>query len=179
MEDNKNEIHLPVPTATMIASKVDDPYQVAVFCSSGKHGNKMVLPGGRVKVGKQNWLQTAVGEAGEELNIKNITDIKFFCISSNVNRDIRLISIEKFLDGNEKPSNWPDDLQIVGHFTFDVVLTGRTNDELIPEESEAKEAMYLDLRDFNPEEFALDHGQVLVAYVEYLRTGLLPRLDQF
>ena len=76
----KKTLHAAVPTTTIIASKTNDPYFVAVFRSSGKHGNKLVLPGGRVKVGKQNWLETGKTEADEELGIKNLTDIKLFCL---------------------------------------------------------------------------------------------------
>lgn len=118
----KKTFHAAVPTTTIIASKTNDPYSVAVFRSTGKHGNKLVLPGGRVKVGKQNWLQTGITEVDEELGIKNLTDIKFFCICSDPNRDVRQITIEKLLDGQPTPEGFPEDMDIIGHYTFDVVL---------------------------------------------------------
>ena len=175
----KKTLHAAVPTTTIIASKTNDPYFVAVFRSSGKHGNKLVLPGGRVKVGKQNWLETGKTEADEELGIKNLTDIKLFCLCSDPNRDVRQVTIEKLLDGQPTPEGFPTDMDIIGHYTFDVVLTAKTDDELRPDKDEAKEAFYIDLRDFNPEDFALDHGKILSAYRNYLETGALPALDQF
>lgn len=175
----KRELHLAVPTTTLIVASKNDPLFVAVFKSTGKHGNKLVLPGGRVKIGKDNWLQTGLIEANEELAIKNLTDIKFFCICSNPDRDIRNVTLEKFLDGQQKPDDFPTSIDIVGHYTFDVVLTAVTGDELLADASEGKEAQFLDLRKFDPNEFALDHGQLLVAYVEYLKSGVLPALDKF
>lgn len=174
-----NQIHLPLPTTTIIASQKENPYMVAIFRSTGKHGNKLVLPGGRVKVGQHNWLQTGIIEAGEELGIKNLENPKFFCLCSNPNRDIRNISIEKFLDGKERPADFPDTIEVIGHYTFDVVITAQIDDQLIPDASEAKEASFIDVRGIHPEEFALDHGHILVAYCNYLDTGVLPSLDQF
>jgi len=172
-------IHLPVPTTTIIASKKGDPYLVAIFRSTGKHGNKLVLPGGRVKVGQQNWLQAGVTEINEELGINNIENPKFFCLCSNPDRDVRNISIKKFLDGQEKPVDFSDSIEVVGHYTFDVVIIIQTDDELIPNADEAKDATFIDVRTIQPDEFVLDHGYLLVAYCNYLDTGILPSLNQF
>ena len=173
------QLHLPIPTTTVIASHKSDPYLVAVFRSTGKHGNKLVLPGGRVKVGKQNWLQTGLAELQEELGVQHLENIKLFCTCSATERDLRSITFTKFLDGVEVPETLPKDIKIIGHYTFDVVFTGQTDDDLRPDADEALEAFYIDVRSINPEDMALDQGRLLLAYRTFLESGVLPAPNQF
>jgi ADP-ribose pyrophosphatase YjhB (NUDIX family) len=175
----KNKLYVAVPTSTVIAHHTENRFKVAVFRSAGKHGDKLVLPGGRLKVGRQNWLEAAIAEADEELGIKKLLNIKLFCLCSMPNRDVRKISLEKLLDGNEMPDNFPEDIEIVGHYGYDVVFMAETDDVLSPDKDEAKEAFYLDIREMDPDDFAMDHGKILLAYRDYIRTGELPALDQF
>lgn len=174
-----NELHVAVPTTTIIAVRKEDPFMVATFRSVIKHGNKLILPGGRVKVGAHDWLQTGLIEVEEELGIKNLEDPKFFCLCSNPNRDIKKMTIQKFLDGKEIPVDFSYDIQVIGHFTFDVVITGKTDAELDPDGEEAAAASYVDVRTIAVEDFALDHGKILLAYRNYLETGELPAMNQF
>ena len=82
-----------IPTSTGIIYKETEPWMVAVLRSTGKHGNKLVLPGGKVKVGHHNWLQTLIIEAKEEISITDLKMINFFCIGSKPLRDVRILEM--------------------------------------------------------------------------------------
>ena len=105
--------------------------------------------------------------------------IQQFCIASKPNRDKRTIPLKWFLDGNEFPDGIPHDIQIETYHSFDIVLMAESNSEPAPDGDEGSEAFYIDVNIVNPDDFGLDHGHMLVAYADYLKTGNKPALDQF
>ncbi len=172
-----------IPTSTGIIYKETEPWMVAVLRSTGKHGNKLVLPGGKVKVGHHNWLQTLIIEAKEEISITDLKMINFFCIGSKPLRDVRILEMGWYLDGNPMPDNIPcideEKTLVEGYHAFDMVFTAVSNSEPVADGIEGKEAFYVDVNNVNPDDYALDHGHILVAYAHYLKTGNKPALDQF
>lgn len=174
-----NKLKVAVPTATVIIYKENDPSKVVTMKSGSKHKFKSILPGGRVKIGHQNWLETAIDEAKEEVNVKNLKDIEIFCLCSKVDRDVRNVSLEKYLDGNPIPDGVSADVQIESHHTFDTVFIASSDTVPTPDGVETNETFYTDVNNFNAEDFALDHGLILKAYADYLKTGKKPDIDQF
>jgi ADP-ribose pyrophosphatase YjhB (NUDIX family) len=169
-----------VPTTTLIISKDEQPEMVIVFDSNGKHGNKKVLPGGRVKVGYHDWLTTGMVEAKEEVGITDLKNIRLFTTCSQVGRYVRKVSLEKYLDGAPVPSGIDlKEIEIHAHYGFDLVLMATTKSEPVPDNDETKNAYFVNVHEVNPDEFALDHGHLLVAFSEYLRSGKLPELGRF
>ncbi len=176
----KTMLCVAVPTSTLIITKKGDPAKVLVFESNGKFGNKKLLPGGKVKVGKQSCLETAITEAEEEVGIIDLTNIKLFTLSSRPNRDVRQVSLEKFLDGSPAPSGLESiGLVVETHHGFDAVYVAETEMEPTPDNEETKNAYFIDARSVNQHEFALDHGRLVNAYARFLKTGELPALDEF
>lgn len=176
----KIEFTPAVPTTTLIIAKENQPEMVVVFDSSGKHGDKKVLPGGRVKVGRQSWLDAGLEEAKEEVGINDLSNIKLFTLCSKVNRDVREVSLKKYLDGAPTPAGIdPAEIKISAHYGFDAVLMATTNSQPVADGAEAKNAYFVNVNEVNPEYFALDHGELLLAYSEYLDTNELPQLDDF
>lgn len=169
-----------VPTTTMIISKKDRRNMVIIFDSNGKHGTKKVLPGGRVRVGKESFLETGILEAKQEVSITDLSDIAFFTVCSKPDRDVRKVTLEKYLDGKSIPDGFDENrINILAHYCFDVVLTAVSESEPKSDGDEAKKAYYIDVFNINPDDFALDHGHLLIAYAEYLKTGLLPEISAF
>lgn len=169
-----------VPTTTVIIAKKGQPNMVVVFESNGKHGNKRVLPGGRVKVGHHSWLETGIIEAKEEVSITDLKDIKFFSIGSKPGRDTRIVPLKKYLDGADVPTGIDEDkIQVEAHYGFDLVMMATSEMEPIPDNVETKNAFYTDVFNMCSADYAVDHGDILIAYANYLNTGKLPGLDQF
>jgi len=169
-----------VPTTTLIIAKKGEPNMVIAFDSSGKHGNKKVIPGGRVQVGQQSWLDTGMREAEEEVNITDLSEVQVFTLCSKPGRDVRRVTLEKYLDGAPVPDGIdPEKVQIDAHYGFDVVLMATTEGEPVEDGVETNNAYFIDVHGVDPDEFALDHGHLLVAYAKYLKTGKLPELGDF
>jgi ADP-ribose pyrophosphatase YjhB (NUDIX family) len=172
-------LKIGVPTTTVIVYKKDQYNMVVVLRSTGKHGNKLILPGGKVRVGRDNWKQTGIDEVSQEVNINDLKNIQQFCVASNPDRDKRTIPLKWFLDGNDFPDGIPHDIQIETYHSFDMILLAESNTEPAPDGDEGSEAFYVDVNNVNPNDYALDHGHMLVAYAHYLKTGEKPALDQF
>lgn len=175
----KELLRVGVPTATAIVYKKSSPNLVAVLRSTGKHGNKLILPGGKVRIGKDTVLQTVIDEVSQEINITDLQNIELFCIASKPDRDVRTIPLRLFLDGNDVPEGLSMDMQIITYHSFDTVVIAESNMEPVPDQDEAKEAFYIDVNTLDLGDFALDHGHMLVAYAQYLKTGEKPEIDQF
>lgn len=163
-----------VPTTTILAQNPRNPWEIAVFRSTGKHGNKLVIPGGRLRLGKQNHLQTAIAELWEELKMK-ILNPQFFCISDKPDRDIRTITIDRFADSNPFPTRLKGML-VEGHYCFDVSVYGFADGEPTADGKEGKSAFWYDLRKLDKNEFALDHGTLALLFKHFLETGEKPAL---
>lgn len=173
-------LRVAVPTATLLIIKKGEPKKVLVFESNGKFGNKLLLPGGKVKVGEQSFLDTAITEAGEEVGITDLSKIKLFTLSSRPRRDVRHVSLETFLDGKPVPLGLENsDLVIEAHHCFDAVYVAETGMEPTPDNEETKKVFFIDAFGVDPDEFALDHGRLITAYASFLMTGQLPELDEF
>jgi len=167
-----HQLKVAVPTTTIIAQNPADPFQVAVFRSGQKHSGKLVLPGGRVKVGKDNYLTTGIIELKEELGM-DIISPKLFCISDAPDRDIRDITAKKLADGGFVHPEL-DHVVFSGYFCFDVSIYGISTGTPKPDGKEGIEAMWYDVRQLNSSEFALDHGKLLLLFAAFLYTGQLP-----
>ena len=167
-------LKIPVPTTTILAQNPENQWEIAVFRSTGKHGNKLVIPGGRVKVGRQNHFETGKVELTEELGM-TIENPKFFCISDHPLRDVRVISIEKFADGNPVPEELVG-MSVEGYYCFDVSIYGVANGTPKADGDEGKEPAWYDLRNLDEGDFALDHGRLAVLFRKYLETGEVPSL---
>lgn len=175
----KNLLKVGIATSTGIIYKDSEPHMVAVFRSTGKHQNKLVLVGGKVVIGEQDWLETLIEEAKQEVRITDLKKIEVFCIGSKPLRDVRILKLEWFLDGNPMPDNIPgidNETLIEGYHAFDMVFTVASNSEPVADGIEGKEAFYIDVNNVNPDDYALDHGHLLVAYAKYLTTGEKPAL---
>ena len=159
-----------VPTTTILAQNPSNPFWIAVFRSGKKHNGKLVLPGGRVRVGYQNHLVTGERELEEELSI-HIVEPQFFCVSDNPLRDVRIIPIEKLADGNPIPPELVG-MSFEGHFCFDISIYG----EPTADGEEGVEAFWYDLRTLNTDEFTLDHGILAMRFRIFLETGQKPEL---
>lgn len=173
------KLKVAVPTATVIVYDENDPTQVVTMESGAKHNYKKILPGGRVRIGHQNWLETAKDEVEQEVRIKKLNKIEFFCLCSKIDRDIRNVNLEKYLDGNPVPDGVSPDVQIESHHTFDVVFIASSDTAPTPDGVETKKTFYTDVNNFDVSGFALDHGLILQAYAHYLKTGQKPAIDQF
>ena len=185
MEKTQKLGHIPlvvaVPTTTLIIADIHHPEMVIVFDSNGKHGNKKVLPGGRVKIGQHSWLETGLIESKEEVSISDLEEIKFFAICSQPGRDVRPVTLEKYLDGALVPAGIDQkQIKIQAHHGFDVVLTARTRSQPKADQNETCNAYFVNvLLGIDPNEYALDHGHLLIAYADYLTSGVLPALGRF
>lgn len=169
-----------VPTTTIIIAKEGQKNMVVIFESTGKHGNKKVLPGGRVKVGLHSWAETGVIEAREEVGIDDLANMELFAVSSKPGRDVRKVTLDKYLDGRGSPEGFsPEIIEIEAHYGFDVAIMATTKSPPIADKNEAKEAYFVDVFEVKPTEYALDHGYLLLAYAKYLKTGKLPDLNEF
>lgn len=166
---------IAVPTTTIIAQHPQFEKEVAVLRSGKKHNGKLVLPGGRVKVGKHDFLQTGLIELEEEVGLEIISP-KFFCISSNPTRDVRKVTLKKVADGGEiSPELEP--VVVEGHYCFDVAIYGKAKStNLRPDGEESNEVFWYDLTTLNPEDFAIDHGTLLSLFADFLVTGVCPEL---
>ncbi len=168
-------LRVAVPTTTILAQHPADPFKIAVFRSTGKHGNKLVIPGGKVRIGVENHLDTGIKESGEEISA-GIIDPKFFCISDNPLRDVRKTTLGKLSEGNP---NFPEEfknVEVDGHYCFDVSIYGVCSGEPAVDQEEGSEVIWYDLRTLQPGEFALDHGFLALQFKRFLETGILPPL---
>lgn len=178
--NSDTSLHVAVPTATLIISKADDPSRVVVLQSNGKFGDKLLLPGGKVKFSSDSSAETAVKEAGEEVGISDIAGtLKLFCVCSKPRRDLRHVSLNKFLDGNERPEGISEDMPFTTHHCCDTVYLATTRQEPRADGDEAKKVLWIDVDDLNSESFALDHGRLLIAYKNFLENGTLPGVNDF
>ncbi len=175
----RHKLIVAVPTATGIICKEDDCTMVVTMKSGPKHNFKIILPGGRVVVGEQNWLQALKDEINQEIKINNLTDIEIFCLCSKPDRDVRNVTLEKFLDGKPTPDGVSADVEVESHHTFDIVFLAKSTTNPTPDGVETNETFYTDVHDFDEKDFALDHGLILQAYAHYLKTGQKPAIDQF
>lgn len=176
----KTPLKSAVPTTTLIIAYENKPEMVIVFDSNEKHNGKKVLPGGRVKVGHQDWLEAGLKEAEEEVGITDLKNIRSFALCSKVGRDVRNVSLERYLDGAPIPTGInQNEIEIEAHYGFDVVLVATTNSQPEPDGIETSNAYFVNVYDVDPNDYALDHGEILVAYANYLDTGELPALGQF
>ena len=169
-----DRLRVAVPTTTIIATRPLDRFQIAVFRSTGKHGGKLVLPGGRVKVGQHDHLTTGLQELREELGL-GLQDARFFCLSDRPDRDIRTISIGKWADGNPVPALF-ESSEVDAYICFDIAIYGRAIGEPKADGIEGTRAQWYDLRTLDREAFALDHGTLLAYFREFLETGTYPGL---
>jgi ADP-ribose pyrophosphatase YjhB (NUDIX family) len=177
---NKTLLQVGVPTSTGIISKKSQLNMVVVFDSPIKFPGKKLLPGGRVLVGQQSFLETVIAEAGQEVKITDLTNIRLFTLSSKPTRDVRIVTLEDFLDGKPIPEGLDNNsFMIQAYHGFDAVYMAETEMEPTPDNQETKNAYFIDVFNFDPNEFALDHGKLLSAYARFLRTGELPAVDEF
>lgn len=173
-------IIVEVPTVTVIVYRRGRPNEIVAFESS-KHGGKKVLPGGRKRIGRQNWLETAVAEIAEEIGLTVVAGkLQLFSFASIPLRDVRRIMYSRYLDGLPLPTGMAD-FEVEAHYGSDVIFFVEVDEdaELKAVDGEAKKPRFVDVRTTPMEQFALDHGLVAAAWRNYVEAGQLPPMNAF
>lgn len=176
----KKPLVVAVPTTTIIIAKEGEENMVVVFDSNGKHGSKRVLPGGKIRVGIQGPIEAGLAEAREEVGISDLENVKLFTVCTKPDRDVRQPRLRQYLDGRDVPTGVDEDeVEVEAYFAFDFVIMATSKLDPKPDGEETENVYFMDVHEINPEEFALDHGELLVAYARYLQTGKKPDFGDF
>lgn len=165
---------IAVPTTTILAMHPEDKFKIAVLRSGTKFKGKLILPGGCVKVGVHDCLQTGVIELKEEAGL-TLMKGHLFCISSKPGRDVRHVAIEEWADGNPFPPRLAG-VAVETHHCFDVAIYGVAKGEPVADGREGVEAFWYNLRALDESAFALDHGKLASLFKEFLLGAPLPPL---
>lgn len=161
------QISVMVPTASIIAHSVDDPFRIVVMESGPKHGGKYILPGGCVDIGERT-MQTAERELLEETGLTG-THFSFFFLEDAPKRDVRTHSLQRYAG-----DSWPADMQdipVTAYFCMDAVYTCEVEGEPFPADGEAAQVFYMDAREVKEEDFAVGHGAYVKKYVEMVENA--------
>ena len=172
-----NQPRIAVPTATVIAAKIEDSNVVALL-RSPKHGNKLVFPGGRVRIGDENYLQCAIREAEEEVGIVlQPAALQFFCFSQKARRDVRKMKIKKY---NEGITLDPvvEQLEAEAFYCFDCCFSTHVKGGTELKAGEEGAPFWQDLRQVKPEDFALDHSILAEAWLKWIKDAQRPRFGE-
>lgn len=169
-----------VPTATMIAYRLDNPLYVCVIRHAKKHDGKLTLPGGRKEPGEDPRVRAEI-EFDEEAGGTNEDRVvlgtpKLVFAACCPNRDIREAKFGK-LTFNRCPEEMRE-LTVKGIYGApDFVFAARIlSGTPAPRDGEAKECLFVDAQEVTvPEhaeesEFGAGHDLILALW-RYLCTG--------
>lgn len=176
--------HVSVPTSTVIGIKPENKFLVLMIRPTDKHEGKLVLPGGRWKIGQQVGHNAAVSEWFEEVGGEGSTieeeSLFLLGVASDPNRDIREILFSKFQ--HLPPEEVKNDFLVTAHYGCpDSIYIAHVLGEPHPNDGEAKECQWVDIRKVDQGEIGAGHDVVVQGYLEFLLSGKrqLPDFSDF
>jgi hypothetical protein len=173
-----------VPTSSLIAVHPDDPFQVCVIEQTQKHKGRLTLVGGRVEMHRQNHLQCALEEWGQEAGGLGATLVapKLWAIKTDAYSDVRPSTLGKLTHGlcSEHLLETP----VIGHYGApDYIYVATVNGTPSPKDGEAKRCLFVDVRSIpctateEESRFGAQHDLVLLLYRLHLAGRAVSNAD--
>ncbi len=166
---------MAVPTCTIILTRPDNPYEVAVIEQSEKHNGRFTLVGGKLTgdftpemCAEEEFDQEVGGKAAKLISPTRLT------VKTDRMADPRVVSLKKATDGL-----CPDTLAglkvLALYGVPDYIFVGTVEGELAPKDGEAKRVEWIDVRNVKVTAtaaesiFGAQHDLLLIAYCRHLQ----------
>lgn len=172
-----NALRVAVPTATIIVARLHQHTTVAMLRSK-KHGGKLVFPGGRLRIGEEDFLGCIIREALEELNL-DVSGLKLqtFALSSKPRRDVRMMGLAKYNEGHPVPAFFAD-AEAEAFFCCDQSFFIHVPDDTQLKGGEEGAPEWIDLTTLQPEDFGIDHATLAAAWIRWIKEAHRPKLGE-